>query len=60
MARKPNPPILFSRETAEAVRNDFGIVSLGEHELKGIGIRTLFSVRSRKKRTGTDPSAGTV
>ena len=47
-ARKPNPPIIISRPVALAVKNEFGVSSLGEEELKGVGKQMLYTVKTRK------------
>ncbi len=47
-AGKPDPPIIISRPVALAVKNEFGVESLGEEELKGVGKQMLYTVKTRK------------
>ena len=47
-ARKPNPPLIFSKRVASEIQTRFVIAEAGEADLKGIGKEKLYTVRGRK------------
>jgi adenylate cyclase len=46
-AKKPNPPIIFSQAVVDNVKNRVNCVKIGSEELKGVGIQSLFSLKSK-------------